>query len=413
MAKEIFEILEQIERERGIETKQLVGMIETAVASVFKKHFRLSEPIYVKIDRESGEMETYMKKLVVEKMTDSLVQIPLEEAQKIQSQCKLGEEIKISLPTEHLSRIAAQMAKQVIIQHIREKERDNLYTEFKQREGSIVTGVVQRFVKKNVILDLGKIDAILPVREQYSRENYQVRQRIKVYILKVEETAKGPRIIVSRTHPDLVRALFELEVPEISDHTVEIKDVVREPGVRAKIAVTSHNEKVEPVGSCVGVKGSRVHAVMDELHEEKIDLILWSPVPETYVKNALSPATVKSVTLDTKNKTALVIVDDDMLSLAIGKAGSNVRLAARLTKWHIDIRKESEIEKEDLMSELRKLDGVGPKTAQSLIDAKFNTSGKISRIEMKDLLKISGIGKKAAEKIYKQIRSRSQPKGKT
>jgi len=402
MEGELIGVFEQIEREKGIPKEELLGMIEAALTSAFRKHSGKKQKFEAHVDPESGEITAYVKKKVVSKVENPYTQIAKKEALKLDPAVKVNDEIKIKVETKEFGRIAAQTAKQVIIQRIRETERENLFKEFKEKEGTVMTGVVQRFNRKNIIVDLGKVEATLPEWEQLPNHKYELFERFKVYILKVEQSPRGPKITVSRTHPGLVKRLYELEVPEVNDHTVEIKQIVREPGYRCKVAVVSSNVKVDPVGACVGVKGSRVQAIINELSGERMDLIPYSTDSATYIANSLSPAKVLSVTVEKDKKNALVVVADDQLSLAIGKAGQNVRLAARLTGWHIDIKSESQIKeaKEAQVSDLTKLPGVGKVIAQLLSQHGFTTLEKIASSSISELTKISGIGNKLAEKIY-------------
>jgi len=409
MEGELGGVFEQIEREKGIPKEELLGMIEAALTSAFRKHSGKKQKFEAHVDPKSGEITAYVKKKVVTKAENPYTQIAKKEALKLNPAVKVGDEIRIKVETKEFGRIAAQTAKQVIVQRIRETERENLFKEFKEKEGTVMNAVVQRFARKNIIVDLGKVEAILPEWEQIPGHKYEVFERSKVYVLKVEQSPRGPQISVSRTHPGLVKRLYELEVPEVRDHTVEIKQIVREPGYRCKVAVVSNNERVDPVGACVGVKGSRVQAIINELNGERMDLISYSNDPATYIASSLSPAKVLSVTVEKDKKNALVVVADDQLSLAIGKAGQNVRLAARLTSWHIDIKSESQMKKakEAEVSELTKLPGVGKVTAQLLSQHGFTTLEKIASSSISELTKISGIGQKSAEKIYKGAKKES------
>jgi len=409
MEGELGGVFEQIEREKGIPKEELLGMIEAALTSAFRKHSGKKQKFEAHVDPKSGEITAYVKKKVVTKAENPYTQIAKKEALKLNPAVKVGDEIRIKVETKEFGRIAAQTAKQVIVQRIRETERENLFKEFKEKEGTVMNAVVQRFARKNIIVDLGKVEAILPEWEQIPGHKYEVFERSKVYVLKVEQSPRGPQISVSRTHPGLVKRLYELEVPEVRDHTVEIKQIVREPGYRCKVAVVSNNERVDPVGACVGVKGSRVQAIINELNGERMDLISYSNDPATYIASSLSPAKVLSVTVEKDKKNALVVVADDQLSLAIGKAGQNVRLAARLTSWHIDIKSESQMKKakEAEVSELTKLPGVGKVTAQLLSQHGFTTLEKIASSSISELTKISGIGQKSAEKIYKAAKKES------
>lgn len=342
---EFIEALEQIGKEKGITTDILLEAIEAALISAYKKNYGTSQNVRVNIDRDTGEVKVFTLKNVVENVENDLLEISPEEAKKYNPSCRINDIVEIEVTPKKFGRIAAQTAKQVVVQRIREAERDVIYEEFSGRESDIVTGMIQRIDKKIVYIDLGKIEAILMPAEQTIGEEYTQGKRIKTYILEVRKTTKGPQIYVSRTHPGLVKRLFELEVPEIHDGVVEIKAIARESGSRTKIAVHSRDENVDPVGSCVGPKGIRVQAVVEELSGEKIDIIKWSKDYEQYIANSLSPAKVVSVNINEAEKIANVVVDDHQLSLAIGKEGQNARLAAKLTGWKIDIKSTSQLEK--------------------------------------------------------------------
>lgn len=342
---EFIEALEQIGKEKGITTEILLEAIEAALISAYKKNYGTSQNVRVYIDRDTGEVKVFTQKNVVESVENELLDISLEEARKYNSGYQINDVVEIEVTPKKFGRIAAQTAKQVVVQRIREAERDVIFEEFSGRESDIVTGMIQRIDKKTVYIDLGKIEAMLMPAEQTTGEGYTQGKRIKTYILEVRKTTKGPQIYVSRTHPGLVKRLFELEVPEIHDGIVEIKAIARESGSRTKIAVHSRDENVDPVGSCVGPKGIRVQAVVEELSGEKIDIIKWSKDYEQYVANSLSPAKVISVNINENDKIANVEVDDHQLSLAIGKEGQNARLAAKLTGWKIDIKSTSQLEK--------------------------------------------------------------------
>ncbi|MFH1238897.1 MAG: transcription termination factor NusA [bacterium] len=418
MNKELLESLGQIEREKDIKPEELVGMVEQALMSAFRRHLHTNQNVEVSINRQTGEIKAYILKKVVEKVTNENFELSLKEAKKLKPKVKIDDTIKISFDTKEFGRIAAQTAKQVIIQRLRETERTHLYEEFKQKEGEVLNGVVQRFLKKATIVDLGKIEAVLPYREQVPYEKFQIGERIKVFVLEVVRTTKGPEIIVSRTHPELVKKLFEVEVPEIYEHIVEIKQVVREPGIRSKIAVVSHKDKVDPVGACVGVKGSRIRGIIDELRGERIDIIPWNEDPSVFIAKALSPAEVTKVSLDPTSKKANVLVPDDKLSLAIGKGGQNVRLAVKLTGWHIDVKgvaqaaQAKEKQLADYVAILSQLPGVGEKTAQELVNIGLATLVDIAGAKIEDLMKVSGIGEKKAEKIKEAAVKLIQDQGK-
>lgn len=344
MNSDFLEALADIEKEKGIDKEILLEAIEAALISAYKRNYGGSaNNVRVQIDRVSGEVRVFSRKSVVEEVVDENTQISLAEAKKIDPRYELDDVVENEVTPKEFGRIAAQTAKQVVVQRIREAERGILYEEYADREGDIITGIVQRHEMKNIIIDLGRAEGILAPQEQMPNETYRQNDRIKVYIVQVNKTTKGPQIILSRTHPGLLKRLFELEVPEIHDGIVEIKGIAREAGSRSKIAVASNDENVDAVGSCVGPRGMRVQATVNELKGEKIDIVKYDPEPSQYIANALSPAKVLSVQLDEEAKVARVIVPDRQLSLAIGKEGQNARLAAKLTGWKIDIKSESQV----------------------------------------------------------------------
>lgn len=347
MSFEFMDALTQIEKEKGISKEILFDTIEAALVSAYKRNYGSSQNFAVIVNRDNGDVHVYKNLLVVEDVEDENVHISLDDAKEISPSAELGQEVSIEVTPKDFGRIAAQTAKQVVVQRIREAERGIIYEEFNSRENDIITGIVQRIEQRNVFIDLGKTEAILGPNEQMPTETYQFSERIKVYIVEVRKTTKGPQIIVSRTHPGLLKRLFELEVPEIHDGIVEIKSVAREAGFRSKIAVFSNDDDVDPVGACVGTKGMRVQAVVNELKGEKVDIIKWSEDPVDYIASALSPAKVVEVSINQDEKMAKVVVPDYQLSLAIGKEGQNVRLAAKLTGWKIDIKSESQAGADD------------------------------------------------------------------
>jgi len=342
MNAEFIEALEEIEKSKGISKEIIFEALEAALISSYKKNFGTSQNVEVKVDRDTGKVSVYAKKKVVDIAGDSLLEIDLEEARKIDEKYKIGDIATVEVTPRNFGRIAAQTAKQVVMQRIKDAERDVIYDEFINRENEIITGLVQRISKNNVYIDLGKTEGILPPSEQIQGEVYNQGDRLKLYILEVKKTTKGPQIILSRSHPGLVKRLFELEVPEIHEGIVEIYAISREAGSRTKVAVYSKDPNVEPVGACVGIKGSRVKAIVDELNGEKIDIVIWSKNIEEFIANSLSPSSVIHVEANEKTKSALVVVPDYQLSLAIGKEGQNARLAAKLTNWKIDIKSESQ-----------------------------------------------------------------------
>lgn len=345
-SNELIVAMNDLEKENGINKDYLLEAIETALVTAYKRNFDSAENVRITMDRETGEIHVYAEKDVVEKpeeVENPKLQISLEEARKINKRLEVGDKAEIEQVPKNFGRIAAQTAKQVIVQKIREATRNFLFDEFNERKGEIVSGIVQKADGGIVVMDLGRLEGVMPVKEQIPTEKYKVNDKIRAYILDVERGAKGaPQVIVSRAHVDFVRKLFELEIPEIYEGVIEIKGVSRDPGSRCKVAVYSPNENIDPVGSCVGQKGIRIQNIINELNGEKIDVIEWSEDPAVYISAALLPAEVMAVDVKPEEKFAQVIVRDDQLSLAIGKAGQNARLAARLTNWKIDIKSESQ-----------------------------------------------------------------------
>ena len=339
---ELLEALTILEQEKNIPKETLLDAIENSLITACKNHFGKSDNIKVTIDPETCEYHVYQEKTVVEQVVDSILEISLANARMIDSKYEPGDIVNIEVKSKEFGRIATQNAKNVILQKIREEERKVLYDEYYSKEKDVVTGIVQRYVGKNVSINLGKVDAILAENEQVRKEVFQPTERIKLYVLEVKSTNKGPKILVSRTHPELVKRLFESEVTEVKEGIVESKSIAREAGSRTKIAVWSNDPDVDPVGACVGMNGARVNAIVGELRGEKIDIINWNENPAMLIENALSPAKVISVIADAEEKTAKVVVPDYQLSLAIGKEGQNARLAARLTGFKIDIKSETQ-----------------------------------------------------------------------
>ena len=346
---DLVKILDEIEKEKGIPKEVILDAIETSLVSAYKKNFAQGKDnVEVIIDKESGKVQVLSKRTVVEKINKPSSEIDLEQAQQYKKgTAKLGDEIDVEITPEEFGRIATQTAKQVVVQKIREAERKAVYDRYIDKVRDIVTGVVQRQEHFNYIIDLGKAEAIMPPNEQVRGESYSKGSRMKFYVVEVKKTSKGPRIVLSRTHPELLKRLFELEVPEIHEGLVEIKQIAREAGKRSKIAVTCRDEMVDSIGSCIGDRGSRIKAIMSELQEEKIDIIKWSEDDKMFIANSLNPAKVLLVELFENDKRALVVVNDQLLSLSIGKEGQNARLAAKLTGWKIDIKSESQYRKEN------------------------------------------------------------------
>ena len=340
---ELMLALEQIEKEKGISKEIIIDAIEKSLLDACKKDFGKSENVTVNMDRETGAIEVYAAKTVVDQVEDPATEISLEKALMISSKYAVGDVVNVEITPKNFGRIAAQQARSVIVQTIKEEEKNALYDHFYCKEKDVVTGIVQRYVGKNISVSLDdKMDALLMENEQVKTEHYCPTDRIKLYIVEVKKTSKGPKVIVSRTHPELVKRLFEKEVTEVADGTVEIKSISREAGSRSKIAVWSNDPNVDPVGACVGMNGTRVNNIVEDLKGEKIDIITWSEDPARFIENALSPSKVVSVQVDEEDKSARVVVPDYQLSLAIGKEGQNARLAARLTGYKIDIKSESQ-----------------------------------------------------------------------
>lgn len=342
MSSELLDALTLLEKEKGISREVLIDAIEAALVSAYRRNFNQAQNVRIDLNLGNGSMRVFARKEVVDEVFDPRLEISIEDAQKINSNYQVEDVVELEVTPKDFGRIAAQTAKQVVTQRVREAERGIIYSEFIDREEDIMTGIVQRQDPKFIYVSLGKIEAILPANEQMPNEHYKPHDRIKVFITKVEKTTKGPQIFVSRTHPGLLKRLFEIEVPEIYDGTVEIKSVAREAGDRSKISVHSDNAEVDPVGSCVGPRGTRVQAIVNELKGEKIDIVKWSEDPVVFVANALSPSKVLDVIVNEADKATTVIVPDYQLSLAIGKRGQNARLAAKLTGWKIDIKAEAD-----------------------------------------------------------------------
>ena len=346
MNRELIAVIDEIGRQKGIDKARVIGAIESALQTAAKKRFGQAENIQVEIDPKTGEISVVSKKIIVDTVANPKAEISLKEAREYDEGAEVGDEIGSLIEMDELGRIAAQTAKQVIFQKVREAEWEAVQKEYSTRQGDLVNGIILGMERRNFLVDLGKTEAILPIQEQIPRETYRRGDRVKALLLEVRRTPKNVQVILSRSHPQFVAKMFELEVPEVGEKIVEIKSIVREPGDRTKIAVSSRDKAVDPVGACVGIKGSRVQAVVRELRGEKIDIITWTQDPRVFIAEALNPATIEKVGIDEEKKSALVVVADSQLSLAIGKNGQNVRLAARLTGWKIDIISATEYEKE-------------------------------------------------------------------
>lgn len=355
MNKEFIDALDELEKNRHIEKSVLIEAIEAALVAAYKKNYGTSQNVRASVDASTGDMAVFSRLDIVEEVEDDSTQMSLEEAHDIDPRYEVGDYIEFQVTPEDFGRIAAQTAKQVVVQRIREAERGMVFDDFKDRQGELVTGIVQRRSGNTLFVDVGHTEGILPAKEQVPGERFNVNDRMKAFIMDVKRTNKGPQVFLSRSHPGLVKKLFELEVPEIQDKTVEIKGIAREAGSRTKIAVYTEFDNVDPVGSCVGPRGARVQAVVDELSGEKIDIISWSEDPNELIANVLSPAKVEEVFADTEENIATAVVPDFQLSLAIGKEGQNVRLAAKVSGWKIDIRSHSQYygeENADMIKEL-------------------------------------------------------------
>ncbi len=408
---ELILALEQIEREKGVKKDEVLKMIEGALVSALRKHLGRLANIEAVIDPETAGIKAFLIKKIVETVASPELEMSVDEARRLKLKGEVGEDVRLPVEAEDFARIAAQTAKQVLVQKMREIERDNLYEEYKPREGEVVTGSVHRFMERNIIVDLGKTEAILPVREQIRKERYNAGDRVRAIILKVDKAQRGPQVLLSRASPLFLKRLFESEVPEVSERVVEVVNIVRDAGFRAKVVVRSNNTKVDPIGACVGIRGSRIRTIMNELAGERIDLIAYSDDARQFLINALSPAKVSSVKVTDKDaKQAEVVVPDDQLSLAIGKDGHNVRLASRLTGWHLEVKSESQKAEEakkrseGLMADLTQLDGIGPKTAEVLIKAGMADIHKLAGCTPEDLMTLQGIGEKTAARIVESAR---------
>jgi transcription termination/antitermination protein NusA len=407
MQQDLNRVIEQVSKEKGIDKSILIAALETAMVSAAKKTFGHQRKIEAQFNPEIGEVELFEAKTVVENVTDAALEVTLNEAKEnLDPDAEIGDELLCKLDSSMFGRIAAQAAKQNIVQRVRDAEREIIYNEFKGREGQLVNGIVQRFERRNIIVNLGRTDAILPEKEQVPRERYRQGDRIRAYIVSVEITSRGPQIVLSRTHPGMLIQLFAQEVPEIYEGIVEVKGAAREPGGRAKIAVISNDSDVDPVGACVGMKGTRVQAVVQELRGEKIDIVHWIADQAEYVCRALAPAKVSKIIIDDDEHSMEVIVPDDQLSLAIGKKGQNVRLAARLTGWRIDVRSEAEAEEETRRARMSigAIPGINDFAAELLYQAGFKSAEEVSESELEDILAVEGISKEKAESLHKSAK---------
>jgi N utilization substance protein A len=410
--RELINVIQQIATEKGIGKEVLFEALESALASASKKTMGTGDNVRMELHRETGTLRVLAKKRVVAKVTDPKLELTLAEARAVKSDAQLDDEVELELEPREFGRIAAQTAKQVILQRVREAEREGIYSEFAGKEGQVARGVVHRIEKRNVIVELGKAEAILPEREQIPGERINPGDRIRALILEVKRTVKGPQITLSRTHPGFLIRLFESEIPEIAEGIVQVKAAARDGGERAKVAVASTKRDVDPIGACVGLRGTRIQVISRELRGEKIDIVEWSADRATFVGRALSPAKVSSVTIreggEGTERSVLVVVPDNQLSLAIGKKGQNARLAAKLSGFRVDIKSESELEEERRREEeervrgraaLEEFPGVGPQLAEKLVEHGLFSPTRITRAGLDKLMEIPGVGEKKAEKI--------------
>jgi N utilization substance protein A len=410
LISEIKRVIEQVSRDKGIERHVLVKALEEALKSAARKKYGPKIDIEVQYSEESGELEVFQFKEVAETIEDDMLQISVEEGRKLDPDCEIGDSLGTKMDTATFGRIAAQSAKQVIIQKLKDAEKDAVYSSFIDRKGEIINGIVQRIDRGDIIVNLGQTEGALPVREQVPKEGYRRGDRIRALILEVLQESRGPQVVLSRTHPAFLVTLFRTEVPEISEGIVTIMGASREPGVRAKIAVASNNSDIDPVGACVGMKGSRVQNVVQELRGEKIDIIPWHVDTAKFVCNALAPAEISRVIIDEDNRSMEVIVPDEFLSIAIGKKGQNVRLASKLTGWHLDVKSES-IYNQAMQSgynSLMALPGVGISLADALYEKGFYSAEEISKSSVADLLQIRGIDEQLAASLIEAGRIQAE-----
>lgn len=401
MASDLTKVLDQVGREKGVERDTLIATLEEAVKAAARKKLGQNYDLEINYNEELGEIEIFEFKEVVEEVQNENLEITLEQAVEIDPDAVIGDSLGIRMETDELGRVAAQSAKQVIMQRLREAERNIVYDDFKDRRGEIIHGIVQRFDKGSIIVNLGKAEAELPTKEQIPKESYKQGDRIRAYILEVKQFSRGPQIILSRTHPNFLSMLFENEVPEISEGIVSIIQVAREPGSRAKIAVSSKDSDVDPVGACVGMKGSRVQAVVQELRGEKIDIVTWDPDPAKFICNALAPAEIVRVIVDEVNQSMGVVVPDDQLSLAIGRRGQNVRLASKISGWNLDVTSESDYNNDlkESYNSLLSLEGVGEAIATDLYQAGFRSIEDIASTSVEELSTVDGISEPEASEL--------------
>jgi N utilization substance protein A len=411
MNADLIAVLEYMERDKGISREVLLQAIETSLLTASKKSLGPARNLEVTINPKTGDIKAFTTLVAVEKVTDQHNEISLSEARKIKASAAAGDEIRKEVTPKNFGRIAAQTAKQVVIQKIREAEKEVVMGEYRQRVGDIVSGVIRRAEKGVVVIDLGRTEGIMPEREQCPHEEYRPGMRVRAIILEVRDKNKGPEVILSRATAGFVHKLFEIEVPELKENVVEIKAIAREPGYRTKIAVWAANEKVDCVGACVGLRGARVKSVVRELSGEKVDIIRWDADPAVFITNALSPAKLKQVVINEEKKEAEVVVDEDQLSLAIGKKGQNVRLSSRLTGWKVDIYREGEISKgvKKAVGQISALPDVDEETAQKLVEAGFTDLAVLAISDSADLAEIPGLDEEKASAIIASAKKLAAP----
>ncbi len=413
MNAEFIAMIEYLEKEKGIKRDVLIEAVQSALLSAAKKSVEAGRNLEVVMDSKTGAIQARAQLTVVDKVANKHDEISLSKAKAVKADVKLGEEVWVDVTPKDLGRIGAQTARQAIMQRIRQAEKQMIYDEFRDRAGEIVSGIVRRFERQDVMIDLGKFEAVMPNRERVQTEDYAIGDRVRAYVVAVENTARGPEIVLSRSHPNFVRRLFETEVAEIADRTVEIKAIAREAGYRTKVAVFSSNEKVDPVGACVGMKGARVKNIVRELNNEKVDIIRWSSDVKELVMEALKPAKLRSVTLNPDRKTVDVRVDNDQLSLAIGKRGQNARLTARLTGWEINIEEDTSAKdafKANLsVAEKQLVDtmGVSQEVAQKLVAVGMTAAEVIADVSAQDVVDATGIDLASAEEIVNKAKNAS------
>ena len=412
---DIKRVVDQVSRDKGIDREVLIKALEEALKSAARKKFGPKMDIEVQYSDETGEIEAFQFQEVAAVVTDPAIEISLEEGRKLDPECEVGDSLGSKMDTSTFGRIAAQSAKQVIIQKMKDAEKNAVYANFIDRKGEIINGIVQRIDRGEIIVNLGHTEGVLPTREQVPREAYRRGDRVRALIYDVLQESRGPQIVLSRTHPNFLANLFQVEVPEISEGIVSIMGASREPGVRAKISVASNNSDIDPVGACVGMKGSRVQNVVQELRGEKIDIISWHVDPAKFVCNALAPAEISRVIIDESNRSMEVIVPDEFLSIAIGKKGQNVRLASKLTGWHLDVKSESRYSQamQTGYDSLVALPGVGISMADALYEKGFYSAEEIGDATVEDLTQIRGIGPEKATKLIEAAKDVAEAENNT